>query len=128
MRRRCGRTPGRKPRQLTHEETVAIHCFYFNSRQPKATIAAAVGLTPAELSRLLKLKAGRELINFLVENISPEVLWPEFLITGPGSVPPAMFKLPRPPVAVEDFRGPSREEVLRRCGFGPRNPEDETDA
>ena len=128
MRKKHGRTLGRKPLQLTHQETVAIHCFYFNSRQPKATIAAAVGLTSAELSRVLKLKAGRELFDFLLENFDPESLWPEFRVTGPDSVPPALFKLPRPLPAVEEFREPSCEEVLRRCGFGPRNPEDETDA
>ncbi len=128
MRRRRGRTPGRKPLQLTHQETVAIHCFYFNSQQPKATIAAAVGLTSAELSRLLKLKAGRELFDFLLENFEPECLWPEFRVTGPESVPPALFKLPRPLPAVEEFRGPSCEEVLRQLGFGPRKPKDETDA
>ena len=127
MRKKHDRTPGRKPLQLTHQETVAIHCFYFNSQQPKATIAAAVGLTSAELSRLLKLKAGRELFDFLLENFEPECRWPEFLVTGPESVPPAMFKLPEPP-PIEYSRGPSCEEVLKQLGFGPRKPKDGTDA
>ena len=138
MGRKRGRTPGRKPRQLTHEETVAIHCFYFNPRQPMATIARAVGFTPAELSQLRRLKAGREVINFLVENFSPEQLWPEFQVTGRGSVPPAVDKMVELEKLVELERaklegsfGPSNdsgEEVLKQLGFGPKKVKPARDA
>jgi len=138
MRRRCGRTLGRRPVKLSPHERAAIHCVFANPRQPNATIAAAVGLTPAELSRIRRLKAGRELFDLLQWDSSPEELWPDFLVTGPGSTPTGVGKMIEREklVALERAKlegcfGPSNDsgdEVLRQLGFGPRKPEDETDA
>ncbi len=129
MRRRCGRTLGRRPVKLSPHERAAIHCVFANPRQPNATIAAAVGLKPAELSRLRRLKAGRELIELLQWDVSPKDLWPDFLVTGPGSTPTGVGKMIEREklVALERAKlegcfGPSNEscdEVLRQLGFGP---------
>ena len=138
MRRRCGRTPGRRPVKLSPHERAAIHCVFANPRQPNATIAVAVGLKPAELSRIRRLKAGRELFDLLQWDSSPEELWPDYQVTGPGSIPPAVDKMVELEKLVELERaklegcfGPSNDsgdEVLRQLGFGPRKPKDGTDA
>ena len=127
MRRRCGRTPGRNPLQLTGQKWAAVVCFYANASLQPAEIAAALGMSTCELRRALRLNAGKRLINLLFGNVEPHDLWPDFQITEPGVPPPGALEPPAL-LPMEDSRGPSCEEVLKQLGFGPRNPEDETDA
>ncbi len=94
-----------------------------------ATIAAAVGFKPAELSRLIRLKAGRELFDLLQWDSSPEELWPDYQVTGPGSIPTGVGKMIELEMLValeranlESSFGASNDsgdEVLRQLGFGP---------
>ena len=127
-RHRRWRTPGPKPLELTVRERLAIRGFYANPRQRQATVAIAFGLTPAELTRALRLNAGLELFDYLMRHYAPEDLLPDFEVTGPGCIPPVLLRvperllrdetpLPLPPVA-----------TLQELGYGPREPEDDTDA
>ncbi len=127
MRKKHGRTPGRNPYQLTGQQWAAVVCFYANPSLQPAKIAAAFGMSTAELRRALRLKAGKQLINLLFGSVEPHDLWPDFRITEPGVLPPGALEQPALP-PIEYSRGPSCEEVLRQLGFGPRKPEDETDA
>ena len=113
--------------ELSAHEIVAVCCFFFNSQTPIDIIAAEVGLSVADLSRLLKRKPGQDLFEFLLCAFPPELPRRAVRLIASESVPPGALPLSSLPRA-EDGSGRSFEEVLRKCGFTVPARTGETDA
>ena len=151
---RHGRPPGPEPLELTRRERLAIMALVANPEKPRAVVATAFGLTPAQLTRALRLTAGIKLFDRIARQFTPEELLPDYEVTGPGSVPPALVRQRRMEehersaarALIEEWVPPPElgrhvlvrkstlgasepvDDTLRKLGYGPREPEDETDA
>lgn len=75
---------GRTPIRLSGLERSVIVHFYANPDFTPDELSAALRLEPGELSRLLRLKVGREMLNSMIE-FAPQDFWPEYRLPKLGS-------------------------------------------
>jgi hypothetical protein len=77
---------GRAPIRLTDRERKIIIFWYANPDYTTHALAAELCTCPGEVSRLLRLQQGRELINSLVQKFAPPDLWPDYCLPRRGRI------------------------------------------
>ena len=99
---------GRPAVSLSDRDRDIIEFFYANPDLTPRQLADALLLPPGELSRLLRLKAGRELINDLIAQFCPADLWPEYRLRFETHKPQPLKPTHSPSLA---------DEALAEFGF-----------